>query len=267
MTRPSPPTPEPAHGVLALQRFLADLALQPDAVRFERDPAAVAEAEGLSYPDQQAVLRFKRRLLFYRSGVRQNLTDPLERYLPLAQTLLEEAGAWEECCAAFLATRPLDSPYYRDIAPTFLGWLASSGWGRDRWPYLLQLVHFELIKELVEMGPDGHLPDDLHPEPGPDDLLVPAAPTQVLSYGYRVHEATLRFPVPVAGACHLLAFRGADGYVKWKELAPASAALLVAGREQPLARATADLDLDLPEALGFLRGLREEGVLLGFRAG
>lgn len=265
MTRPSPSAPEPALEVLALQRFLADLAMGPDPDRFARDPAAVAEAAGLPYPDQQALLRFKRRLLFYRDGVRQNLTDPLDRYLPLTQTLLEEAGAWEACCAAFLATRPLDSPYYRDIAPTFLGWLASSGWGRDRWPYLLQLAHFELIKELVETGPDGDMPEGLRTDPGPGDLLVPAAPTQVLSYGYRVHEASLRFPVPVAGPCHLLAFRGRDGYVKWKELSAASAALLALGRERPLGAAAADLGLDLPETLAFLRGLREEGVVLGFR--
>jgi len=145
---------DPNEELLLLQRCLATLVLDPGADAFEADPAAFARDHGLGPRHQEAFHRFKDRLLFYRDSVRGALWEPMDRYLPLLQAILEEADAWEDCRSAFLATRSVASPFYRDVAPTFLGWLASSGWGQDRWPYLLQLTHFELVKELVEHVPE-----------------------------------------------------------------------------------------------------------------
>ena len=250
--------------LLALQRTLVELALAPDAAAFEADPGAYARGRGLPPRDQEAFTRFRDRLLYYRDGVREAIWEPVDRYLPLTQTLLEEAGAWEECRTEFLAARTLESPFYRDVAPTFLGWLASSGWGRDRWPFLLELAHFELVKELVEHIPEDPEPPGLHAEPAAGDRLVLAPGAQVLAYGCQVFEATLDRPEPPPGPCHLLASRGGDGYVQWRVLTAATAALLARGQGEALGGVMADLGLPPGEAFAFLDDLRAQGALLGF---
>jgi len=257
---------EAAEELLLIQRCFADLVLEPGAEAFEADPATFAADRGLGPLHQEAFHRFKDRLLFYRDSVRGALWEPMDRYLPLLQAILEEAEAWEDCQAAFLATRTVASPFYRDVAPTFLGWLAASGWGQDRWPYLLQLAHFELVKELVEHALPGETPAGLQPVPGPRARVVLAAPTQVLAYTFRVHEATFEHPEPEPGPCHLLASRGSDGYVRWRVLTEATAALLVRGQEAPIDEVMEALGLeDLPATLAFLEDLQALGAILGFQ--
>jgi hypothetical protein len=256
---------DPNGDLLLIQRCFAAMVLDPEADTFEADPAAFAADHGLGLLHQEAFRCCKDRLLFYRDSVRGALWEPMERYLPLLQTILEEAGAWEACRTAFLATRAVASPFYRDVAPTFLGWLAASGWGQDRWPYLLQLAHFELVKELVEHVPAGETPPDPHPVPGPRDRLMLAASTQVLAYTYRVHEATFEHPEPLPGACHLLASRGEDGYVRWRVLTDATAALLVRAQAAPIEEVMGTLGLeDLPTTLAFLEELQALGAIQGF---
>jgi len=254
--------------VRELQRALADLALAPDAAAFEADPAAFAGARGLPGPDQAAFRRCRPRLLSYREFVREDIWEPVELYLPITLALLERAGALEEARSGFLASRLLASPYYRDIAPTFLGWLAATGWGLERWPFLVQLAHAELVPELVEHAPDTPPRAGLHPEPAPGDRIVPAPPPPVLAYDWRVLEATPEAPGPPPGPCHLLAFRDAEGFVRWRELTPATAAVLVRAQQEPIGRAAAALGLGDPGAvLALLAALRAAGALEGFQAG
>ena len=251
--------------VLDLQRALVEASLMPDAGPLERDPAGFAAGHGLPAGDQAAFVRFRDRLLVYRTLVRTDLAEPVEAICGVTRALLEGAGAWEECLAAFLASRKVTSAFYRNLAATFLGWLASTGWGAERWPFLLQLVHFELVHALVAHHPGGPESRGLHAQPDPTDLLVLDAPTQLVSYAYRVHLATEEAPVPEPGTCHLLAFRDPEGYPRWMELTPATAALILRAQHTGIGPAALELGLaDLPEALELLAGLQGRGALLGF---
>lgn len=254
------------NALLNLQRALADLVFDEDDRGFRIDPAGFAAARGLPPMDQAAFLRQRERFMHYRLAVRAGLWEPMERWLPLTRALLEESGAWEACRAAFLAARAVESPHYRDLAPTFLGWLEASGWGRDPWPFLTQLVHYELVDLLVERVQAPPRPPGLALAAGPGDRVALAAPTQVLAYAWRVIEATLDHPEPAPGPCHLLAFRGADGSTRWRELTPGTAALLVRSQDRPIAEAVGELGLaDLDAALGLLDELCGSGAVLGFR--
>jgi hypothetical protein len=205
-------------------------------------------------------------MLFYRFGVRGNICEPVDACLPLTRAVLTGDGAWAQCCSEFLAARTLSSPFYRDIAPTFLGWLAATGWGRDRWPFLLELVHFELVQELVEHLPDRLPPPGLRRLPAPELRLLPAPSTQTLSYGHALLEATLENPVPPARPCQLLANRGGDGFIQWRELSPATATLLVRAQSEAIGAAARALGLDDdPDLLEFLAELCDQGVLWGFQ--
>ena len=73
---------------------------------------------------------------------------------------------------AFLDARVVRSSHYRDIAPAFLGWLAATGWGQDRWPFLLELAHAEILEVLVARFPDSDPPEGLHADPAAEDAVV-----------------------------------------------------------------------------------------------
>jgi hypothetical protein len=251
--------------VLALQRTLMDAALMLDPAPLERDPGGFAAERGLPRGDQQAFARFKHRLLVYRTMVRSDLMEPVETICYLTQALMEQAGLWEECQATFLASRGVQSAFYRDLSATFLGWLAATGWGQERWPFLLQLVHFEVLTALVARHPGGALPAGLRPAPRLGDRLVLAAPTQVVTYQHLVHLSSVAAPVPAPGTVHLLAYRDAEGYPQWMELTPATAALLLGAQAASIGQAAMDLGLaDLSEALELLARFQANGAIAGF---
>jgi len=237
--------PEPT--TLGLQRSLASLVLEAEPPRLELLDGC---REGL---------------LAYRELVRDGLADPLETVFPVTVALLEAEDAWAGCLDTFLAARCVTSRHYRDIAPTFLGWLVDTAWGRDRWPWLLELVHFELLETLVYRAEDAPAPPGLAPDPAPGARVVLDPAAQVVAYTHAVHRATEERPRPEAGATHLLAYRDGEGLFQLLELTPATAALLVDPR--PLGEVLAALgEPDPARAFSLLASLRKAGAIAGFRA-
>lgn len=251
---------------LRLQRAMASLVLDQDEAVLEADPGRVARRHDLSGADQRSFRDQGPAMMTYRELARMSLIEPLETMFPVLKALLVEADAWDGCLQAFLDARVVRSPHYRDIAPAFLGWLASTRWGRDRWPFLLELAHAEILEVLVARFPDSDPPEDLHADPAPQDLVALNPATQVVSYAHAVHRVHEQAPVPDARPTHLLAFRDREGEARLMELTPATAALLVQARTHPLADCAAALDMpDLTPAMHLLRGLHRNGAIAGFR--
>ena len=252
-------------GVLALQRSLVEAALRPDPGPLAQDPAGFARDQGLPPGDQAAFARFQDRLLVYRRLVREDLAEPVEGLCPITHALLAAGAAWDACLGAFLASRNVRGPFYRDVAVAFVAWLAETGWGRERFPGLLPLAHFELLHALLARHPGGPGQPGLHLLPRLGDLLVLAPPTQVLTYPCQVHRAAVEQPLPEPGPVHLLAYRDAGGFPGWMELTPATAALLLAGQRTAIGQAVLDLGLaDLSEAVELLADLQARGAIQGF---
>ena len=250
----------------ALQRTLAGLVLEPEEATFTADPAGYAAQFGLPVPDQQAFLRFQERLLAYRELARMGLTEPVEDMFPITKALLGGEGVWDDCLNTFLKARCVASPHYRDIAPAFLGWLVETGWGQPRWPFLAELVHFELLEVLVSRFPDRGAPAGLRAEPSPSARIVLAPPTQLVAYGHAVHRASEEEPVPPAEPTFLLAYRDTGGAYQLMELNDATAALLGRAQEAPLGAVVRDLGLgDLQDTQALLRDLRNRGAIAGFQ--
>ena len=249
-----------------LQGTLADLVLDRDAESFRRDPAGFAAARGLDPADQAALALRRDRWLVYRDLARTALEDPLPDTFPITQALLAGAGAWTEAVEGFLASRTVSSPYYRDIAPAFVAWLAASRWGQDRWPFLLQLAHYEALELEVLRHPDTPQPADLEPEPTADHVAVLDPAARNLTYGHAVQEATVDTPVPPARCTHLLCHRDGGGDFRVLELTPHVSALLARSQEgQALGPATEDLEVSLESAFDLLRDFRQRGAVAGFR--
>jgi hypothetical protein len=246
---------------------MATLVLDGDEAVLEADPGRAARRQGLPAADQNSFREQGPAMLTYRELARMSLIEPLESTFPVLKALLEGEELWDGCVQAFLEARLLRSSHYRDIAPTFLGWLAATAWGLDRWPFLLELAHAEILEVLVARHPDGELPENLHADPSPRDLIVWAAATQVVSYAHAVHRVSEAAPVPEARPTHLVAFRDEDGEARLLEVTPATAALLVQARTCAIADAAAALNLtELDPAMRLLRELQRDGAIAGFRS-
>ena len=248
-----------------LQQTLADLVLEPDEAAFTEDPAGFARSRGVEERDAAHLAGQEERLLLYRELARNALTAPLENALPISQALLGE-DAWADATTAFLATRRVQGPYYRDVAPAFVAWLAETAWGRDRWPALLELAHYELMEILVVQATET-CRQELATEPNPDHTLVLDPAAHVLSYHHAVHRATETAPDPHPEPAHLLLHRDAAEAFSVLELTPSTAALLVRAQDEPLGCALEALGLTFDDDLkSLLLDLKARGALLGFRA-
>jgi len=255
-----------AERLRALQRTFTDLLLDADGEEaFLADPAAFGAARGLGEADQQALAGFRRRMRVYRDLVRGALEDPLPDCFPFTHRILDEAGAWKDCVDAFIASRAVQSPYYRDINPTFVAWLADSGWGRDRWPFLLALAHFEWMELEVLRWPETEAPEGLGAEPDPALRPVFDGAFRNLAYGWRVHESSEAAPIPPEGATHLVCFRDKDLDFRVLEVDPRSSAFLARSLEgEPIGPAARAAGLPASDALELLARLHREGAILGF---
>lgn len=253
----------PESRTFRLQRALASLILDEEP----GDAGVPAERLGLPAADQRAFRDQPEAMDLYRELARLSLIEPLETTFPVLKALLEGAGAWESCVQAFLSARVVRSTHYRDIAPSFLGWLADTGWGQERWPFLLELAHAELLEVLVARFPEADPRSGLHDEPGSGDVLWFDPATQVVTYTHAVHRATEAAPVPEARPTHLLAYRAGEGEARVMELTAATAALLVQANHRPIGECASALGFaDPAPALTLLRDLRREGAIAGFRS-
>lgn len=253
--------------LLKLQRTLADLVLEPDAGEaFDRDPEDFGARRGLAPRNTAALLRFKDRLLIYRQMVHSDLEDPLEESFPITRVALEAAEAWDRCVSDFISSRTVSTPHYRDIAPTFVGWLAESRWGLERWPWLLELAHFEFVDRMVRLGPDPDPRQDLDADPTPCHRIVLDGASQILSYRFAVHRSTEARPVPEETPAWLLAYRDTEeGDCRILEITEATSALLVRAQKEPIGEAVKILGLsDLQESLALLQDLQRQGAVRGF---
>lgn len=255
-----------AERLQALQGAMTDLLLDREGeAAFLADPAAFGAGRGLDEADQRALVRYQRRLRVYRDLVRGALEDPLPDCFPHTHRILDDAEAWDACVDAFIASRAVRSPYYRDINPTFVAWLAEGGWGQDRWPFLLQLAHFEWMELEVLRWPEDSAPAGLAAEPAPPLHAVFSGAFRNLAYAWRVHESSEAEPRPDPGAAHLACFRDRDLDFRVLELDPRSSAFLARALEgASLGEAAEGAGLEPADALGLMVRLHREGAVLGF---
>ncbi|HEU4950989.1 MAG TPA: putative DNA-binding domain-containing protein [Holophagaceae bacterium] len=248
-----------------LQAAMADLALEADDTAFRQDPIAFAAGRGLDPGDARAFARWQRRLLTYRALVRYALRAPLPDCFPVSKALLEPEGLWEPCLDAFLEARAVQSPYYRHIHPHFVEWLAESGWGQDRYPFLLSLAHFEYLELEVLRAPEDGPVEGVFDAPAPERTAVFSAAARNLAYPWRVHEATEEAPIPAEGAALLFCHRLPDGRFQQRELeGPESAWITRLQAGEPLGAAAEAVGLPWDEARALAEDLRADGAVLGF---
>lgn len=250
-----------------LHRTFLDLIFDAEGESsFHLDPRAFGADRGLDASDQEALAKFQRRLRVYKGLVKGSILDPIPDCFPILKALLEAADAWQDCLDAFFASRSVQSLYYRDVNPTFVAWLAESAWGQERWPFLLQLAHFEYVELEVLISPDTVPVPGLKATPDPEDRAVFDGAFRNLAYGYRVLEADEEDPEPAEAPAFVVCLRNREGRFETREVDNRISAFLAQALQQaPLGAATRALGLPWDEAVALLVDLRDRGGILGFQ--
>lgn len=285
--RPGGPTPTAARAPLdagitslgGVQRGLSRVVLEDDAARgLAEDPAGWLASHGVVPPDHEAMARIgPRRLLVYRSLVRNGLENVVRDFLPRTVARLGEAG-FERWLGAWLHDAPPRSRFLRDTPGELVAWSLESGAPLPAW--LVELARLECLEAEVAAAVDPPAPPDLVPELVLDQPLVFSGALRLASFGHAVHElpiATDDRSTPVEVATALLVYRDATHHVRTLALSPLGHALLrgLIEEAQTVAEAIPAAARVADEPLGdallgrisvLLADLAERGVLRGSRS-
>jgi hypothetical protein len=244
-----------------------------------RDLRGFLEECGVAGDDIEAILAEPRRLLIYRSLVRNGLSSVVLRMLPRTRARMNDACHDRFDCdfARFVAEVGPRTHYVRDVPIEFFAW-AEPRWRADSEvpAYLSDLAAHELAHFSVAASDDA-------PDPLPlgdvalDRPLAFAASVRLLAYAWAVHELptdeTSR-EEPRKVDVRLLAYRDPSHSVRWLELTPLAASIvekLVSGESlgDAVARACTDRGVStgavLPGIVTLLADLGARGALLGAR--
>jgi uncharacterized protein len=262
----------------ALEHMIARACLGKDPL--DADLARTLARHAVDAEDAEAILAAPRRLGLYRRLVRNNVTSVVGSMLERTRARVEHAapGAFDETIADFLDARGPRTPHLRDVPGELLAW-ASPRWRADaRLPaWILDYAELELVEFTMGCAPRAATPPPLA-DPAPDLPLVFAEPRALLRLAWAVHEVAADdvAQAPEERSVTLLAYRDREHCVRFLDLTPVAAAILVellGGR--PLADAVVAACRDqgvaasgdvLAGAARLLADLGERGVLLGARA-
>jgi hypothetical protein len=258
--------------LLAIQRAVQRLALSPDA---PEDPAATFVRAGVDPADARALGSFSpERTAVYGWLVGRTVLTAIQNQLPAtARRLPEEQVA--SLARRFLEEAPPRSPYLRDVPFEFAMWAAAHWRSGGVPPYLPDLARFELLAFAVgsaEAGPRPAAPEPLAADRG----VWLDGSVHLARFDHAVHllfDGGAEDREPDARSLALLMYRDHENEIRWIEMAPLAAEVLVrllAGAPLGMAIREAagalgrEMDAGLIEAIsGVLSDLAGRGALLG----
>ena len=235
-----------------------------------RDPANIAAPDGIE----------DRRLAIYRRLFHNNLVNLLASTFPVLRELHGET-AWRDLVRSFMVQHKAHTPYFPQVPREFLDFLqANPPNAIDKWPFLLELAHYEWIELAVSIAKDV---DTAGIDPQGDLLngipqISPHA--ELLEYVYPVHRISPAFlpTEPPDDPTWLVVYRRPDDSIGFLELSPISAELLrrvrdnatLTGKELLYALAQAagvdDRDGFAQHGLQALTDMRTHHIVTGTRA-
>ena len=172
-----------------------------------------------------------RRVAVYQRLLFNNLLGLLGNGFPVCVRLLGEP-AWAELVRRYFATHHARTPLFTEVAAEFVRWLQAQP--DLPHPALAELAHYEWVETDLYQRAASPLP----PAPGIDPLQVPLRCSPLawpLLYAWQVHRlgAEDAPAVPAAEPTGLLVRRDADGVVRFAQLSPLAAHLLILIDEAP----------------------------------
>lgn len=265
----------------ALQRAIADACLGEHAdEELASDLGGFLARRGVSPEDVEAILASPRRLLVYRSLVRNGIASVVERLLPRTRARMNTAspGRFDADLARFVDHVGPRTHYLREVPAEFFAWAEPRWRGDGHLPsYLADLAAHELAQFAVgtaQSATAGGAAADL----ALDRALVFAESARLVRHRWAVHElgpdGGEAADVPARRDVSLLAYRDETHAVRWLELTALAAGIverLLSGEVLGMAVRSACADCDtspasvLPEIARLLSDLGARGVIVGAR--
>ncbi len=183
--------------------------------------------------DIEAVLAEPRRLLIYRSLVRNGLSAVVLRMLPRTRARMNDAchDRFDSDFARFVGEVGPRTHYVRDVPAEFFAW-AEPRWRADSGvpAYLSDLAAHELAHFAVASSdtPAGPPPREVTL----DSLLAFSSAMRLMAYAWAVHELSAdetSREEPRKVDVRLLAYRDSSHAVRWLELTPLAASIVAVG--------------------------------------
>lgn len=180
-------------------------------------------------PDNQPAGFAGDRLAVYAGLLYNKFDESLSACFPVLRGLLEP-DRWKALLTDFIAEHRCLSPYYREIPAEFVQYLQHERQVADDPAFLAELAHFEWIELALSISDaEPVVTKPLSEAQLLDAVLVFAPVLQLLHYVWPVQHISRAFQPtePPRQATHILGFRDADGQVRFIDLNPATARLLL----------------------------------------
>ncbi len=218
------------------------------------------------------------RMAVYQELFFNNVLNFVCSAFPVLTTLYSEQQ-WHAKVRQFFQSNSLQSPYFLDIAESFLNWLQQQPLRPEDPPFLLELAHYEWIElylatahRQVELSPLMQI--ESTQQLAVDELAL------LLGYQFPVSQISVEFKPeqPLTEPCLLLVYRNTADDIKFMALNQLSASLLqllINTPGQCLSELTSTLQTLAPQltnqqlgdgALQLLQDLAKKGVIRAFQA-
>jgi len=233
------------------------------------------------------------RMAVYQELFFNNVLNFVSSAFPVLTSLYNESQ-WHTKTRLFFQSSNLHSPYFLDIAESFLNWLQQQQLAPEDPPFLLELAHYEWIELYLATAHrqlDLPLLAQIETPPATQTVTPPEMPITtsqlavdelalLLCYQYPVSQISSKFrpAQPAAAPSLLLVYRDLAEEIKFIALNQLSASLLQLLIHTPgarLAELTTSLQTLAPQltkqqigdgALQLLQELAKKGVIRAFQA-
>jgi uncharacterized protein len=237
-----------------------------------RDPENVAVPGGID----------ERRMAVYRQLFFNNLRTLLGNMFPVLRKLHDDAR-WGKLIRGFMRSHRARTPYFLQLPREFLDYLENEHEHDGDYPFLVELARYEYAELEVSIEP---ATDDPATFAADGDLIagVPllTVAARVEAWRWPVHRISASYipELPLELPVFLAVFRGQDDRVRFLELNPVTAQLVLRIRGNAVGQSGLELlsrlaaDISYGDMSGFLAHgrtilgeLRDAGLVVGAQVG
>ena len=132
-----------------------------------------------------------RRLAIYQRLFYDNVESFCSKTFRAFREVVEETY-WHSLIREFIRSHECKTPYFREIPNEFLQFLVSRNAQEEKYPYIVELCHFDFVRVELYFAPDSELEES--GELIDQEQFVVASPNvRLLSYQWPVHRIGSRY--------------------------------------------------------------------------
>lgn len=188
--------------------------------------------QGNKVPCPQGIA--ENRMRVYEEGFLNGMRELLSNCFPIVHEILQEKE-WQAIVRNFYATHPSKTPLFYEIPQEFLNYLLQTKPLLDRYPFLIELAHYEWMEIALDTAPGDPPKATLDTLDFNNTQLAVSDLAEVVGYHFAVHRINPDY-LPSHEAqqtTYLCIYRNVDDEVQFIELNALNARLLLRLKDKP----------------------------------